>query len=145
MARAAYPALDGLGAELYGGRWNSRGRAVVYSASSPALAVLETLVHVDPDDVPDDLRLMAIDLADGLSAERVALDALPEGWQAGLGHPACRAIGDDWIERGATPLLVVPSAIVPEAENVLLNPRHPALAGIAVAESRPFSFDLRLL
>jgi RES domain-containing protein len=144
IARAPYAAPNGLGAELYGGRWNSPGRPLVYTAGSAPLAVLETLVHLDPDVVPDDLRLFAIEVPDGLEREVVRAGELPEGWSGPDGHRHCRPIGDRWLARARTPLLVVPSAVVAEGENFLFNPRHPATV-LTVVEARPFSFDLRLL
>lgn len=144
IARAAYGKLDGAGAERAGGRWNSPGRSVVYTATHPALAALELLAHLDPSDVPNDLQLFTIDIPDGLATTRLAAPALPPDWRAIPNHPACRAAGDAWLEAAETPLLLVPSAILPDSGNVLINPRHPATAMI-ITEAHPFAFDPRLL
>lgn len=118
---------------------------VVYCASTLSLAALEYLAHLDPDHVPADLVALRIRVPDDLPAERVDTASLPEGWNVLTEHVACLAAGDEWIARGSSALLRVPSALVPEEENVLLNPRHPAAEGIHVDAVRPFSFDPRLL
>lgn len=134
LCRHPFADLTGEGARLYGGRWNPPGRAVVYLADTPSLAVLEVRVHLDlpPDLLPDDYVLMAVDLS-GLAVQR--LGELP---------PDPRAVGSDWLAQGPTPLLAVPSVIVPESMNLLLNPAHPAAAGATVRSIRPFRFDPRL-
>ncbi len=134
LCRAPFADLDGEGARRFGGRWNKPGRAVVYAASTAALAVLEVRVHLDlpPELLPDDYVLMTIDL-DGLPVEVVdAIPAAPVGF------------GDTWLADRRTPVLQVPSAIVPESPNLLLNPAHPAASGARVAALRPFAFDPRL-
>ncbi|MBK1666062.1 hypothetical protein CKO38_10825 [Rhodospirillum rubrum] len=134
LCRAAFADLSGDGAAAYGGRWNSPGRPLVYLADTAALAILEVRVHLDlpPDLLPDDYKLVRVDLGD-LPVE--TLTAFPD-------DP--RAFGDGWLDEGRSPLLRVPSFIVPECDNLLLNPRH-GLAGAAqVIEARPFAFDRRL-
>jgi RES domain-containing protein len=144
IARGCYAPLDGEGARLHGGRWNSAGRPVVYAAQSAALAVLEVLVWTDPEDVPDDLRLFEIELPDDAPVERVDPAVLPAGWGE-AGSPVCTEAGDRWLAAADSLALVVPSAVLPEDSNLLINPRHPDAARVRVAESRPFAFDLRLL
>jgi RES domain-containing protein len=144
IARGCYAPLDGEGARLNGGRWNSAGRPVVYTAQTAALAVLEVLVWTDPEDVPDDLRLFEIELPDGAAAEQVNAADLPRSWME-PGSPECAAAGDRWLADAASLALAVPSAVLPEERNLLINPRHPDAARVRVAESRPFAFDLRLL
>ena len=134
LCRAPYADLSGEGARLYGGRWSSPGRPLVYAASSAALAVLEVRVHLDlpPHLVPDDYVLLEIDLAD-LALE--TLTRLPE-------DP--RAFGDDWLRTQRSPVLQVPSVIVPESMNLLLNPAHSGAAAARIVASRPFDFGQRL-
>jgi RES domain-containing protein len=134
ISRAAFADLSGTGARLYGGRWNSPGRALIYAAETAALAVLEVRVHLDltPDLLPDDYVLTGIAI-DGPDIE--ALDTLPE---------APQAIGDEWLAEARSPVLRVPSFIVPESFNLLINPAHPQAAGLKVASQRPFRFDARL-
>jgi RES domain-containing protein len=144
IARGCYAPLDGEGARLHGGRWNSAGRPVVYTAQSAALAVLELLVWTDPEDVPADLRLFEIELPGDARIDRVDIEALPGNWME-PGSPACAGMGDRWLAAGESLALAIPSAVLPEDSNLLINPRHPAAARVHVAESRPFTFDLRLL
>ncbi len=143
LARRAHAALDGEGARLQGGRWNSPGRPLVYSSSHLSLAALEALVHFDLDVVPEDLRAFAIEIPDALAQEQVSADNLPSGWTRQ--EFATRALGDEWLAAARTPVLVVPSAIIPEETNVLVNPAHPATPGVAVTASRRFVYDPRLL
>ncbi len=107
---------------------------MVYLASSSALCVLEVRVHLDlPFSlIPDDYVLMTIDL-----------DDLPVEQMAGS-PPDPMVVGDQWLTEARTPLLEVPSAIVEESANLLLNPVHPSAASATVATVRPFSFDQRL-
>lgn len=135
IARNAYADLSGYGDFLVGGRWNAPGRPVVYAASDASLAVLEVRVHLDlpPDLIPDDYVLMRIETTAPLSIERV--DVAPA---------APRAFGDDWLASGRTAVLDVPSAIVPESRNLLINPAHSEAKAFAITEKRPFGFDSRL-
>lgn len=145
ICRAPYRALDGEGARLYGGRWNSPGSPVVYASSSLALAALEYLVHLDPDHAPSDLIALTLDVPDTASADEVPGSALPVDWAQVADHPACVAAGDAWLSRGATLLLRVPAAPIPEEHNVLINPRHAEAAQVRIVAERPFAFDPRLL
>ena len=134
VSRLPYVNLSGEGARIAGGRWNSPGRALVYAAENPALAVLEVRVHLDlePDLIPADYVLMEID-ASGLDVESVATPpADPTGF------------GDKWLAEGRTPILRVPSFIVPQSFNLLLNPLHPAAASASVMDTQPFDLDKRL-
>lgn len=141
LARARHADLTGEGARRYGGRWNSPGRAAVYLSENAALPVLEVLVHLDLDPalLPDDYVLMHVDLAP-LEGEDWAED-LPE-IPAEPGE--CRRLGDAWLTAGRTPVLRVPSVIVPECRNLLLNPAHPAASRLAPPATRAFTFDRRL-
>lgn len=133
--------MDGEGARLYGGRWNSEGVAVVYLSTSLALAALEYLVHVDVSTAPSDLVSMELDVPAGLATEEIALASLPEGWNEISDHPACVDLGDDWVRRGASCLLFVPSAIIPNDRNALLNPAHPDARRIEARGLEAFAFD----
>ncbi|MDQ3555781.1 MAG: RES family NAD+ phosphorylase [Gemmatimonadota bacterium] len=146
IASGRYDPLDGEGARLAGGRWSSPGRPLVYTSATAALAVLEKLVWTDPEDLPDDLVLFEIDLPDALvTAARLRSPELPAGW-AVPGCPECVRLGDEWLASpGGSAALVVPSAVLPEEANVLLNPAHPDARHARVHTQRPFSFDPRLL
>ena len=144
LQRRVYPPLGGEVARRSGGRWNSRGVAVVYASPTLSLATLELLAHVDPDLIPDDLTAYEIDLPDGLSREAVDPGKLPADWR-GPENPRCKAIGDAWIAEGRAALLRVPSAIIPEEFNILINPSHPEAARITLVSEREFVFDPRLI
>jgi RES domain-containing protein len=135
LARESLAQLDGEGARLYGGRWNSPGRAMVYMADSASLAVLEVWVHLDlPFDLlPADYSLMAFELTN---------TRIEEAPQQALVDP--RKFGDAWLATARSPILRVPSFIVPEETNLLINPLHPISARITLLSKRPFSFDQRL-
>ena len=144
LARLAHAKLDGEGARLAGGRWNSRGRPAVYASSRLSLAALELLVHTDVPLVPPDLVAFEIEIPDALEVESVAIADLPKDWRQ-PGHPACRSIGDTWLAEERTAVLRVPSAVVPEELNYIINPKHRAAKGIHVVARRKFAFDARLL
>lgn len=144
LARLAHAKLDGEGARLAGGRWNSRGRAAVYASSRLSLAALELLVHTDVPLVPPDLVAFEIEIPDTLEVESVALADLPKDWRQ-PGHPSCRSIGDTWLAEERTPVLRVPSAVVPEESNYIINPQHRGAKAIHVSGRRRFTFDSRLL
>lgn len=106
------------------GRWHTRDRRIVYCAQTPADALLETLVHyeIDLQDLPRRYRLLKLEAPDDLAAGRVSRSDLPEDWVERT--DVTRAIGDAWLTAGRSPMLVVPSALVAETFNVLLNPAH---------------------
>jgi RES domain-containing protein len=134
LCREPYADLSGDGARRYGGRWNSPGRPLVYAAATAALTVLEVRVHLDlpPDLLPEDSMLLTIDLDDLVTETITELPADP------------RAFGDAWLAAVRTPVLCVPSTIVPESPNLLLNPRHPAAGAARISGQRRFTFDRRL-
>ena len=136
LTRKVHADLSGEGARLTGGRWNSPGKPAVYLASEASLALLEVRVHLDlPFDLlPDDYVYMEIDLGH-LAIEDAAVPA-EEG--------ACRRIGDDWLASLRTPLLRVPSAIVPFSGTLILNPRHPDAGKARIVALHDCSFDPRL-
>lgn len=118
---------------------------MVYASTTLALAALEYLVHVDPEDVPDDLVALRIEIPDDVRADRVDAADLPSDWNLLPDHTACVARGAAWIREGRSALLRVPSALVPEEGNLLINPTHADAARIAATAARPFAFDPRLL
>jgi RES domain-containing protein len=103
------------------------------------------LVHTDPDLIPRDLYGFEIEVPGSLAPETLDVGTLPSNWRDIPNHPACRAVGDDWLQRGTQAILGVPSAVVPEELNYLINPAHPDAALVKVVRARAFSFDERLL
>jgi RES domain-containing protein len=144
ICRSTFQVLDGEGARLYGGRWNPEGVAVVYLSTSLELAALEYLVHLDVSMVPGDLVSVEVEVSDQVSSERVERADLPPDWNTASDHPSCIDLGADWIRRGESCLLFVPSAVIPRSWNVLLNPSHQEARGVSGAVE-PFAFDRRLL
>ena len=122
--RYADTAFDGEGARLHGGRWNSPGRAVVYASESRALATLEVLTGVQSMAVAPAYVLMGVTFDEEFVGTLLAED-LPDGWNRFPPTPASQHLGDDWLATGRSPVLRVPSVIVPGEFNYLLNPAHP--------------------
>jgi len=136
LTRAAFADLSGEGARLAGGRWNNPGLPMVYAADSPSLALLEVFIHLDlpPDLLPADYVYLEIETAD-LASEDAPLFTLDK---------ECREFGDQWLASLRKPLLRVPSAVVPLAKNILLNPRHPDAAQAHIVAQHGCAFDGRL-
>ncbi|MCC6318434.1 MAG: RES family NAD+ phosphorylase [Gemmatimonadaceae bacterium] len=145
LCRDPFSALDGEGARLYGGRWNSPGAPVIYTPTSLALAALEYLVHLDPTDAPSDLVALTIEVPDTLAVETVDVRRLGREWAKRTSCPTCQGIGDKWLSEATTALLRVPAAPVPEEYNILINPRHPDASNASIIAKRPFEYDPRLL
>jgi RES domain-containing protein len=136
--------LSGIGGVKASGRWHNAGRPVAYCALHPATALLEKLVHqeVEASGLPAHYQYLKIEIPDGTAASE-APDPLPTGWE--LDEAVTRRVGDDWLASGATSLLLVPSVVMPETMNVLLNPLHPDAAGFRIVAAFPFPLDKRLL
>ena len=139
----AKTAFDGEGARLYGGRWNTPGTAIIYTAQSQSLAVLEMLVHLDSPELLKKYVLfeVSIDLA---YVGNLDFSNLPRNWRADPAPPTVQAIGDSWVANGGSAVLRVPSTLVPGESNFLLNPRHPEFAKLRIGKALPFQFDPRL-
>ena len=139
--------LNGKGAEKTGGRWNRPGRPLVYAASSAALACLETVVHLNAGGLPLNRFLVRIEIPEEVWARRQehGADKLPVGWDAIPEGKVSLDCGDSWLGSSQSALLLVPSAIVPEESNVLINPRHPDAALLRAAKVRLWRYDARLL
>ena len=143
-ARYADSPFDPEGAKLYGGRWNSKGIKMVYASDSIALAALEKLVHIHRSDVLNHFVLCEASIKED---DLMELDpsALPDDWRNDPAPSSTALIGDSWIEEGSSLALSVPSTIVPEQRNILINPNHPAfLEMLDTVLVRPFDFDPRL-
>lgn len=142
--KLAREAFSGEGARLYGGRWNSPGVSVVYTAESQSLAALELLVHLENSDLLHEY--VAIEARfDASLVTRVAKAELPKDWHANPPPAIARAIGDAWIAEEPSPVLELPSAIIPAESIFLLNPQHSSFPKIEIGEPQPFEFDVRLI
>ena len=139
-SKYATRALSGEGARLYGGRWNNPGRPVIYTAESLALATLEILVHVKSYKELDDYQKIRFEFDEDFFTN-IKLENLPVNWRAGRTTDETRRLGDDWLKRSDYPILQVPSVIIPEECNYLLNPLHPEFSKIKSGLTKSFSFD----
>ncbi|MES2278007.1 MAG: RES family NAD+ phosphorylase [Bacteroidota bacterium] len=134
--------MSGTGARLYGGRWNNIGRAMVYTASSMALATLEALVHLPTAIIPDDFCLVTFDAPEDIFEADTRL--FPPNWNAYPEPEILKRTGDFFLKQNEHLLMKVPSAIVKAEFNYLINPLHPKAAEIKILGSEPFTFDERL-
>ena len=148
LAIGRFHEIDGEGARLYGGRWNSPGIPVVYSATHLSLALLEQLVHLNPVELPDAFRAFAITLPDNANLEVASVAAVPAD------RDACRRYGDDWAALPAVgrtdrafkaiiPAVLEPGEIATGERNILLNPLHPSARTWRITETS-FRIDARL-
>lgn len=142
-AKHAKSAFNGEGARLFGGRWNSVGKTVVYVSEHQSMAALELLVHVRPL-IPKQRYLAYLLEWNESLMEKVEIAKLPKNWKKSPAPVTLQAIGDHWLEKGATPVLAVPSAVLPVERNFLLNPLHPDFSKIRIHHPIPFIFDPRL-
>jgi RES domain-containing protein len=136
--------FSGLGGLYARGRWTPRGRPVVYASGSISLAVLEYTVNYRRRGWVPPSVLGRAAIPDNVVIETVRPADLPANWLAATPPAELQDIGEVWLERGATAILKVPSAVVPEEWNYLLNPQHAEFRRIAVPPPEPFSLDRRL-
>lgn len=141
--RHAAEAFSGEGARRFGGRWNSPGRSVVYTAESRALAVLEVLAGLGSTRPLPAYVLLPVRFPDDL-VEELPPSELPEGWDARPPGSASQGMGNAWLDSGRSAVLRVPSVIVPAEANYLLNPAHEAFRQIVVGVAEDFTVDPRL-
>ena len=137
-------AFDGEGARRGGGRWNSPGLAMVYTAQSAALAALEMLVHLNSGALLSSYVLIPCSFPQR-AVLRLDRTRLPAGWRAHPAVPQLQLLGDAWLKNGLSAVLDVPSVIIQSESNYLLNPVHPDFASIDVGPAQPFDFDTRLV
>ncbi len=136
--------ISGEGARRFGGRWNHKGTAVLYTAQSEALAALEILVHVPISAIPGDLKLAVLSVPDNLTMQKIKEKELPKKWRSYPAPHALADLGTQWINSNTSLMLKVPSVLVHTEMNVLINPAHPDAKEIGIKEVREFSFDPRL-
>lgn len=137
-------AFTGEGARLYGGRWNSPGTRIVYTSQSQALAALEILVHLESEEILEHYAMIEVRF-DPLLITSVHKSKLPPDWRAEPPPASLHSVGDDWAAAGVSAVLQVPSAIIPDESNYLLNPAHADFSKITIGKPAPFPFDPRLL
>lgn len=144
IARHSY-ALDrvGIGARDTGGRWNRPGTAVIYTGRTVGITALERFVHL-AGVMPPDLVLVQIELPENCSVEEPAHADLPPDWNAVPVRPGSMDLGTAWARRRRSLVLYVPSALVPEESNAVLNPSHPEFAAVRMSIRREFHYDPRM-
>ena len=139
-------ALSGIGASMDEGcRWNSRFTRLVYTAESRALAMLEVAVHLDlSEDLPTDRYFVEIEVPDDTVVQEIKFEDLPADWNELPPSNSTQDIGDDFVLQNAALVLKVPSCLVPDEFNYLLNPHHDAMREVRVCKTLEMSFDGRL-
>ena len=142
LARERYAEdLSGTGARLYGGRWNSKGVALLYTAESRALAAMELAVRIDLNDLPVDLMLVSIRLPPEATMQKVSPF---EGWNQHPPGMKTQLCGTLFASDKKDLLMQVPSVVVKGDYNILVNPEHPHFKNVAIEKLVPFFFDERL-
>jgi len=138
----ARDAFVGEGAKVYGGRWNSPGLAVVYGSQHKSLAVLELLVHLGSRPAGH-FKVFLFHFPESL-IEKISLRELPKDWRQEPPPPSTQQLGDAWVRQFRSAVLALPSIIIPEELNYVLNPAHPDFQKITIEKSQDFVFDPRL-
>ena len=137
-------AFSGAGAALAGGRWNPAGVHVVYASQHLATASLEKFIHL-PKPVPSVMKFVQFEIDfRGIAVERPARTILPANWREEPVPVASQQFGLEWYRSGRTAILAVPSAIIPDEENYVINPAHPEFKKLKISPPAPFTFDPRL-
>ena len=131
QAHVADRAFTGEGARRYGGRWNSKGFAVVYASGSISLAILEILVHIPIYAVLEEYVYFPVEFDQGFVLS-LDIDDLPDNWKKDPAPLAVKQIGDLWIESQESVILKVPSTIIPTEKNFLINPAHPDFSKLKI-------------
>jgi RES domain-containing protein len=145
LAKKAYVNdLSGRGAEINGGRWNSKQTAMVYTSASRALAAIEIAVHAPPGIIPRDYYMLSIDIPDHLEILEIDVKKLKKNWDTNPSLQGTKFIGDDFTREGKYLIMRVPSATIQGDYNYLINPKHPDFGKIKASTAEPFSFDHRL-
>ncbi|MCF8258448.1 MAG: RES family NAD+ phosphorylase [Flavobacteriales bacterium] len=132
---------ESLSASGRAARWNSKGRQVVYAAQSRSLACLENLVHRSGLALQQDFRTVVIKVPDAGHVKVLSDGELPDNWKSFMNLASCQSLGDDWLSKQESLLLRVPSVIIPQEFNYLLNPQHPDFERALIEAVEPFLFD----
>ena len=137
--------LEGTGARIAGGRWNSKGYGMLYTSSSVSLAMLEVLVHFPVRLLPPDMVIAEIHIPDSLQVTEIIESGLSSDWRDFPPPDHLKEMGNDWIESMISPVLQVPSAVNAEEFNYLINPLHEDAKKIKILKIKEFRIDARLL
>ena len=144
-ATFANSAFSGEGASIVGGRWNSKGKRMVYTAEHLSLAILEVFVHLNVPTVRRDFFVaIKAEIPDDLEIEYMSIDRLPSDWYLSSSKSSLQTLGNEWIDSARSPILAIPSAIVPQEFNYLINPLHSQCHRLIIDLPQPFNFDARM-
>lgn len=137
-----YATLDGLGGMYVAGRWHSKGRPVLYCSEDPSTALLETLVHleIDAEDRPERFQVLKIESSEPVSIEQAEIGKADDWFEDVVWT---RRTGDAWLSSARTLLLQVPSVLVPERRNYVVNPLHPDIQKLSITARYSHPFDPR--
>lgn len=136
--------LTGKGAELAGGRWNSKGKAVIYTSQSRALCTAEIAVHTSLGNIPTDYELVEITIPEDIDLKKIEISDLPPGWKSIPQSHATQEIGDIFLSTNEFLVFKVPSVVVQGDFNFLINPAHRRFNEVEITSITPFEFDIRL-
>lgn len=136
--------LSGKGAEKSGGRWNSKGTAILYTSASRALCTTEIAVHTPLGNLPLDYKIISIEIPDTIHIREIAVKELPGDWKSIPHANSTQKIGDRFVSEGIFPVIKVPSVVVQDEFNFLINPAHADSRSIRIIAIEPFNFDERL-
>lgn len=137
-------AFDGEGARRFGGRWNGLGTRVVYASATLSLAALEFFVNLDRDTEPDQLVAVSADIPDDTRIGYIEVSDLPKNWRSYPVPEELQDLGTAWVTSASAAVLVIPSAVIPEEHNYLLNPAHPDFKRFRLNKPEAFHFDPRM-
>jgi RES domain-containing protein len=145
LAKTAYSHdLSGKGAEKAGGRWNSRGVAMVYTSESRALCTVEIAVHTPLGILPKDYHLITIKIPDGIKIYEILPNELPADWDSIPHSGKTQLLGDAFVKKNEFAVMKAPSAVVQGDSNYLINPNHKDAGKIQILNVEPFIFDQRM-
>ncbi|MEM1321170.1 MAG: RES family NAD+ phosphorylase [Bacteroidota bacterium] len=133
-----------LSASGFSARWNSKGKFMIYTAGSRALACLENVVHRSGEGLNDNFRVMVINIPSFLDIESLNTKVLPESWSDFTSYHFCQQIGNEWLDSRRTAILQVPSVIIKKEFNYLINPNHEHFKNIKLESTEKFDFDSRI-
>lgn len=141
----ATTAFSGIGNRKVGSRWVPEGLLAVYTSEYLSTAVLEMLVHIDPNHFSNNFVSIKAEIPDTISMDEVSLADLPGDWQSRFEDSELQQVGAEWIARGSSAVLIVPSAVVPQERNIIINPQHEDFDKIIISPVESYIFDTRLL
>jgi len=142
ICTAKHPANDGEGSRINGGRWNHKGTAVIYCAETVSLCALEVLAN--SAHLPAGMVSIEAAVPDSTSILAIKDSDLPPDWDAPMAPTSTKDIGTKWTRSGVSVVLSVPSVVVQQERNFILNPKHPDFSKITFSAPKPFVFDPRL-